>query len=97
MGPEIYYAIWRGSYQSHDVCPSLPSVFLIDDLTSSSSWGESAGAISASLHMLAEGDNTEGLFRAAFMESGAPIPVGDVTKGQVYYDNVVSDRFHVLN
>ncbi len=58
---------------------------------SSSSWGESAGAISASLHMLAKGGNTEGLFRAAFMESGAPIPVGDITKGQVYYDSIVSD------
>ncbi|KIM43069.1 hypothetical protein M413DRAFT_26269 [Hebeloma cylindrosporum] len=52
-------------------------------------WGESAGAISASLQMLANGGNTEGLFRGAFMQSGAPIPVGDITHGQQYYDAVV--------
>ncbi|KAF4617351.1 hypothetical protein D9613_005823 [Agrocybe pediades] len=54
-------------------------------------WGESAGAISVSLQMLANGGNTEGLFRAAFMESGAPIPVGDITHGQKYYDSIVAD------
>ena len=53
------------------------------------SWGESAGAISASLQMLANGGNTEGLFRGAFMQSGAPIPVGDITHGQQYYDAIV--------
>ncbi len=55
------------------------------------SWGESAGAISAALHMLANGGDTEGLFRAAFMESGAPIPVGDITHGQKYYDSIVTN------
>ena len=45
-------------------------------------WGESAGAISVALQMVANGGNTEGLFRAAFMESGFPIPVGDITNGQ---------------
>lgn len=34
-----------------------------------------------------DGDN-EGLFRGGFMESGSPIPVGDITKGQVYFDAV---------
>ena len=46
------------------------------------SWGESAGAISVALHMLADGGDTKGLFRAGFMQSGAPIPVGDITNGQ---------------
>lgn len=55
------------------------------------SWGESAGAISVSLHMLANGGNTEGLFRAGVMESGAPIPVGDIENGQIYYDSIVAD------
>lgn len=36
------------------------------------SWGESAGAISVALQMLANGGNTEGLFRGGFMQSGAP-------------------------
>ncbi|TFK40488.1 carotenoid ester lipase precursor, partial [Crucibulum laeve] len=53
-------------------------------------WGESAGAISVSLQMLANGGNTEGLFRGAFMQSGSPIPVGDITNGQKYYDALVS-------
>lgn len=41
--------------------------------------------------MITNGGNTEGLFRAAFMQSGAPIPVGDITNGQKYYDNMVKD------
>ncbi|KAH9012205.1 Alpha/Beta hydrolase protein, partial [Lactarius hengduanensis] len=53
-------------------------------------WGESAGAISVSLQMLANGGKTEGLFRAAFMQSGSPTPVGDITNGQKYYDFLVA-------
>ncbi|KAK6992566.1 carboxylic ester hydrolase [Favolaschia claudopus] len=52
-------------------------------------WGESAGAISASLHMIANNGNHEGLFRGAFMESGSPIPVGPLENGQKYYDAIV--------
>ncbi|KAF8264081.1 alpha beta-hydrolase [Lactarius quietus] len=52
-------------------------------------WGESAGAISVSLQMLANGGKPEGLFRAAFMQSGSPTPVGDITNGQPYYDFLV--------
>ncbi|KAH8989912.1 carotenoid ester lipase precursor [Lactarius hatsudake] len=53
-------------------------------------WGESAGAISVSLQMLANGGKTEGLFRAAFMQSGSPTAVGDITNGQKYYDFLVA-------
>ncbi|KAJ7443860.1 Alpha/Beta hydrolase protein [Mycena latifolia] len=52
-------------------------------------WGESAGAISVSLHMVTNGGDNEGLFRAGFMESGAPIPVGPLENGQKYYDSIV--------
>ncbi|KAF8262659.1 carotenoid ester lipase precursor [Lactarius quietus] len=52
-------------------------------------WGESAGSMSVSLHMLVNGGDTEGLFRAAFMESGSPLSVGDITHGQQYYDDIV--------
>ena len=53
-------------------------------------WGESAGAISAALHMLTNGGDTEGLLRGAFMLSGSPIPVGDITDGQGDYDTLVA-------
>jgi hypothetical protein len=33
--------------------------------------------------MLTNGGNTGGLFRGAFMQSGAPIPIGDISDGQV--------------
>ena len=52
-------------------------------------WGESAGAISVALQMLTNGGDTEGLFRGAFMQSGSPIPVGDITEGQQFYDALV--------
>ena len=39
--------------------------------------------------MLTNGGNTEGLFRAGFMQSGSPLPVGDITHGQQYYDALV--------
>ncbi|TFK24286.1 carotenoid ester lipase [Coprinopsis marcescibilis] len=54
-------------------------------------WGQSAGAISASLQMLAFDGNSEDLFHAAFMQSGSPIPVGNITGGQPYYDFLVSN------
>ena len=54
-------------------------------------WGDSAGAISAALHMMTNGGDTEGLFRGAFMQSGSPIPVGDITDGQHDYDTLVAE------
>ncbi|KAJ3832691.1 Alpha/Beta hydrolase protein [Lentinula raphanica] len=54
-------------------------------------WGQSAGAISVALHMVANGGDTEGLFRAGFMQSGSPIPVGDITHGQKYL-NILCSR-----
>lgn len=53
------------------------------------SWGESAGGISVALQMLTNGGDTQGLFRAAVMASGSPIPVGDISNGQIYYDELV--------
>ena len=57
------------------------------------SWGESAGSISVALHMLHNSGNTEGLFRAGFMESGAAIPSGYIDNSylQDTYDSIVQD------
>ena len=41
--------------------------------------------------MVTNGGNSEGLFRAAFMQSGAAVSVGDITHGQPYYDALVAD------
>ncbi|KAJ7832850.1 carotenoid ester lipase precursor [Mycena olivaceomarginata] len=53
-------------------------------------WGESAGAISTAAHLVTNGGNNEGLFRAAIMDSGAPLYVGDITHGQPSYDFIVA-------
>ncbi|PPQ98066.1 hypothetical protein CVT26_003292 [Gymnopilus dilepis] len=54
-------------------------------------WGESAGAISVALHLVANNGNNEGLFRAAFMQSGSAMPTGDITEGQALYDMIVAE------
>jgi len=40
--------------------------------------------------MLAFDGDAQGLFHAAFMQSGAPIPVGNITGGQSHYDALVN-------
>ena len=82
----------RLSPSSH--LPPFPLTGIIDSSsTPNNRWGESAGSISVALHMLANGGNTEGLFRAAFMESGNAIPTGYVDNEylQSNYDGIVSD------
>ena len=41
--------------------------------------------------MLLNNGNQEGLFRGAVMQSGGPIPVGDIENGQQYYDHMVKE------
>ncbi|TFY80547.1 hypothetical protein EWM64_g3464 [Hericium alpestre] len=52
-------------------------------------YGISSGSISVGLQLLINGGNTEGLFRAAVMEDGTLLPVGDISHGQKYYDTLV--------
>ncbi|KIJ08820.1 hypothetical protein PAXINDRAFT_102436 [Paxillus involutus ATCC 200175] len=56
------------------------------DPTEVTIWGESSGAISVALQTVTNGGDPDGLFRAAFIQIGSPIPVGDITHGQRYYD-----------
>ncbi|KAH9057403.1 carotenoid ester lipase precursor [Lactarius vividus] len=52
-------------------------------------WGESAGAISVAMQMITNKGDNENLFRGAVMQSGGPIPVGDIENGQRHYDFMV--------
>ena len=75
---------------------SLPALYVIYVVSDShlrlTSWGESAGAISVAMHMLHNDGDTDGLFRAAFMQSGAPIPTGQVDNRvcQAAFDQIVA-------
>ncbi|KAF9441554.1 alpha/beta-hydrolase [Macrolepiota fuliginosa MF-IS2] len=51
-------------------------------------WGQSAGGTSAIFQMLAHDGNNSGLFRGVFSQSGAPLPVGDITNGQDHFDDL---------
>ncbi|KAG0698055.1 alpha beta-hydrolase [Suillus ampliporus] len=53
-------------------------------------WGQSAGGVSIGLHMLANGGDTKGLFHAAWMQSGFPLSLGNITRGQADYDFMVN-------
>ncbi|KIK74538.1 hypothetical protein PAXRUDRAFT_19776 [Paxillus rubicundulus Ve08.2h10] len=59
------------------------------DPTKVTIWGESAGAVSVGLQLVANNGNSDGLFRAGFMQSGSPLPSGDILEGQKYYDALV--------
>ncbi|TDL14964.1 carotenoid ester lipase precursor [Rickenella mellea] len=52
-------------------------------------WGQSAGAVSIGLHMVVNNGRTNGLFRGAFMQSGSPPFLSDITTGQQYYDQLI--------
>ncbi|TCD61801.1 hypothetical protein EIP91_007887 [Steccherinum ochraceum] len=61
------------------------------DPTKVTIFGESAGAVSVATHMMTNNGDHEGLFRAAFMESGSTWPVGDMEGGQRWYDDLVAN------
>ena len=88
MGPDLHRAIRRRPFES-DTVSNTPVLSWAPSPHLRLSWGEGAGAISVALHMLTNRGNQEGLFRGAIMQSGGPIPVGDIENGQQYYDFMV--------
>ncbi|KAF8998244.1 Alpha/Beta hydrolase protein [Cyathus striatus] len=54
-------------------------------------WGESAGAVSVALNLVINDGNTEGLFRAAVMESGSTMAIRSIFDHQSVYDQLVAD------
>ena len=89
MGAKVYQYLRRRSFKGHNVCPLWLSARFRSLLLTFHSWGQSAGGASVGLHLVANGGNTEGLFHAAFMESGFPMPNGDTRQGQRWYDLLV--------
>ncbi|KAI0351864.1 carotenoid ester lipase [Trametes cingulata] len=61
------------------------------DRTKVTIWGESAGSSSVAFQMLTNNGNTEGLFRAGWMESGAVTPAGNSSKLQPTFDFIASE------
>ncbi|KAH9889020.1 carotenoid ester lipase precursor [Cubamyces lactineus] len=53
-------------------------------------WGESAGSQSVAFHMVTNGGDNEGLFRAGWMESGTVQPVASITTLQPTFDAIAS-------
>ena len=54
------------------------------------SWGASAGGMSVGSHLVANGGDNEGLFRAAVMAGGSLLPTGDTSKQQSCFDTVAA-------
>jgi len=80
---------WR-PFQSHNVSTAFNLGRNKFNFGDTNRWGESAGAISVALQMVTNGGNTEGLFRAGFMQSGAPTPVGDIAELQPFFDQIAN-------
>ncbi|KAI1784678.1 carotenoid ester lipase precursor [Ganoderma leucocontextum] len=61
------------------------------DPTKVTIWGESAGSQAVTFQMISNGGDTEGLFRAGWMESGSALPTGDFSKLQPTFDFIASE------
>ena len=86
LGTKIHPCLWWRSVKSDDVSGVTLSRTPLTPL----SWGESAGSISVSLQMVTNGGDTEGLFRAAFMESGSPLATSDITAVGMYTAKILN-------
>lgn len=68
MDPEIHHVVRRRSGESDFVSSDIFFCITRERMLSRTfRWGQSAGAISIGLHMVANGGNNEGMFRGAVM------------------------------
>ena len=72
-------------------CEPRPLLTSLPTHLYANSWGESAGSQAVTFQMITNGGNTEGLFRAGWMESGSALPSGDFSKLQPTFDFIVSE------
>lgn len=98
MGAETHLRVRWGPNESDHVsrpfeCVGLPLLTYknLVHLLIIIRWGESAGSQSVAFQMLTNGGNTEGLFRAGWMESGSALPSGDFSKLQPTFDFIASE------
>ena len=54
------------------------------------SWGPSAGGLSVGSQLVANGGDSEGLFRSAVLSCGSLLPTGDISDQQPSFDSVVA-------
>ena len=91
MDSEVYLRFRRRPQEGNPVCTRPDFSVSCHDTEGYNSWGPSSGAISAALQLVTNGGNPEGLFRGAVMNAGSPIPTGDITLLQPYYDEIVAN------
>ena len=91
MDPREHRGIWWRSYEG----VSSKSLFTAREVTlaysSSTIFGESAGAGSVGIHAIAYGGRDDGLFRGIIGESGSPILLGpryNLSVGQATFDSI---------
>ena len=92
MDPEVYPHLRRRCVKSYFVSVLVRRPGLLFNGPTSFRLGLSAGAASCTLHMVANGGDSEGLFHAIWAESGALQHVGhiDDSTSQGVYDSLVS-------
>ena len=71
--------------------PSFHTLHLLPShLAYTGSWGPSAGGFSVGAHMVTNGGDNEGLFRAAVLSCGSLLPTGDMSTLQPSFDSIVA-------